>query len=83
MKTYLKNLIKFSRKKNLYKISQYSFFIICYCSNAVNAASDAPPFSLKNTDFVVAIAFFIFIGVLIYFKVPAIIINLDPDLLLS
>ena len=76
MNTYLKNSIKFSRKKNLNKIFQYLFFIICYSSNAVNAASDAPPFSLKNTDFVVAIAFFIFIGVLIYFKVPKIIINL-------
>ena len=76
MKTYLKNLIEFYRKKNLKKIFQYLFFIICFSSNAVNAASDAPPFSLKNTDFVVAIAFFIFIGVLIYFKVPKIIINL-------
>ena len=76
MNTYLKNLIKFFRKKNLNKIFQYLLFIICYSSNAVNAASDAPPFSLKNTDFVVAIAFLIFIGVLIYFKVPKIIINL-------
>lgn len=28
-------------------------------------------FSLKNTDFVVLIAFLIFVGVLLYFKVPA------------
>lgn len=30
-------------------------------------------FSLKNTDFVVSIAFLVFIGILIYFKVPALI----------
>ena len=73
---YLKNSIKLSGRKSLKNIFQYLFFIICYSSNPVNAAGDAPPFSLKNTDFVVAIAFFIFIGVLIYFKVPKIIINL-------
>ena len=37
------------------------------------AASNAPMFSLANTDFVVAIAFALFVGVLIYFKVPKII----------
>ena len=37
------------------------------------AASNAPMFSLANTDFVVAIAFALFLGVLIYFKVPKII----------
>ena len=76
MKKYLKYRLKLSRRKSLKNFSQYLFFIICYSSNPVNAAGDAPPFSLKNTDFVVAIAFFIFIGVLIYFKVPKIIINL-------
>ena len=40
------------------------------------AASDAPMFSMANTDFVVAIAFVIFVGVLAYFKVPRIIGNL-------
>ncbi len=34
------------------------------------AAGDKPFFSLANTDFVVLIAFLLFIGVLIYFKVP-------------
>ncbi len=34
------------------------------------AAGDKPFFSLGNTDFVVTIAFFLFIGVLVYFKVP-------------
>ena len=33
-------------------------------------AASGPFFSLNNTDFVVMIAFFVFIGVLVYFKVP-------------
>ncbi|OYX43578.1 MAG: ATP F0F1 synthase subunit B [Rhodobacterales bacterium 32-67-9] len=36
-------------------------------------AATGPFFSLRNTDFVVTIAFLIFVGVLIYFKVPALI----------
>lgn len=35
------------------------------------AASDKPFFSLANTDFVVLIGFLVFIGILVYFKVPA------------
>ena len=76
MKTYLKKSLRLFRKKILINLFQYLFFVFLYSTNAANAASDAPPFSLKNTDFVVAIAFFIFIGVLVYFKVPKIIINL-------
>src|SRR6056297_2920199 len=34
------------------------------------AASDKPFFSLANTDFIVLIGFLVFIGVLVYFKVP-------------
>lgn len=34
------------------------------------AAGDKPFFSLANTDFVVLIAFVIFLGILLYFKVP-------------
>lgn len=34
------------------------------------AAGDKPFFSLKNTDFVVLIAFLIFVGILLYYKVP-------------
>ena len=37
------------------------------------AAGDKPFFSLKNTDFVVSIAFLIFIGILLYFKVPSLV----------
>lgn len=36
-------------------------------------AASGPFFSLSNTDFVVSIAFLVFIGVLIYFKVPSLI----------
>ena len=50
--------------------------ILLLTFNTGYAASYAPMFSLTNTDFVVAIAFFIFLGVLIYFKVPRIIANL-------
>jgi len=34
-------------------------------------AASGPFFSLKNTDFIVLLAFLLFIGVLVYFKVPA------------
>ncbi len=37
------------------------------------AAGDKPFFSLANTDFVVTIAFLIFIGILLYFKVPSLV----------
>src|SRR6056297_4125425 len=37
------------------------------------AAGDKPFFSLANTDFVVSIAFLVFIGILLYFKVPALV----------
>lgn len=33
-------------------------------------------FSLRNTDFIVTIAFLIFVGILIYFKVPTLVGNL-------
>jgi F-type H+-transporting ATPase subunit b len=36
-------------------------------------AADKPFFSLRNTDFVVMIAFAIFIGILLYYKVPALV----------
>ena len=35
------------------------------------AAGDKPFFSLANTDFVVWIAFLVFVGILLYFKVPS------------
>ncbi|RJE86501.1 F0F1 ATP synthase subunit B [Paracoccus onubensis] len=36
-------------------------------------AASGPFFSLRNTDFIVLIAFLVFIGILVYFKVPSII----------
>ena len=39
-------------------------------------AASGPFFSLFNTDFVVLIAFLVFIGVLVYFKVPGILIGM-------
>lgn len=36
-------------------------------------AAEGPFFSLKNSDFVVLISFLIFVGILFYFKVPALV----------
>ncbi|MCC1490989.1 F0F1 ATP synthase subunit B [Cognatishimia sp. F0-27] len=40
------------------------------------AAGDKPFFSLKNTDFIVSIGFLLFIAVLIYFKVPGLLMGM-------
>jgi F-type H+-transporting ATPase subunit b len=40
------------------------------------AAGDKPFFSLKNTDFIVLISFLLFVGVLVYFKVPGMLTGL-------
>lgn len=40
------------------------------------AAGDKPFFSLANTDFIVLIGFLIFLGVLVYFKVPGLLTGL-------
>lgn len=40
------------------------------------AAASGPFFSLGNTDFVVLLGFLVFIGVLLYFKVPAMVAGL-------
>lgn len=34
------------------------------------AAATGPFFSLRNTDFIVLLAFLVFVGILVYFKVP-------------
>jgi F-type H+-transporting ATPase subunit b len=39
-------------------------------------AATGPFFSLKNTDFVVLLGFIVFIGVLLYFKVPSMLMGL-------
>lgn len=40
------------------------------------AAGDYPFFSLRNTDLIVLMAFIIFVGILVYFKVPERVIGL-------
>ena len=42
---------------------------VLFAAPAAHAAS-GPFFSLQNTDFTVLIAFLVFVGVLVYFKVP-------------
>ncbi|MDO5530214.1 MAG: F0F1 ATP synthase subunit B [Paracoccus sp. (in: a-proteobacteria)] len=37
------------------------------------AASDYPFFSLRNTDFIVTLGFLVFVGILVYFRVPQLI----------
>lgn len=39
-------------------------------------AATGPFFSLKNTDFIVLVSFLLFIGVLVYFKVPAMLMGM-------
>lgn len=36
-------------------------------------AASGPFFSLRNTDFIVTLAFLLFVGILIYFKIPSLI----------
>ena len=39
-------------------------------------AATGPFFSLRNTDFIVLLAFLLFLGILIYFKVPTLLIGM-------
>lgn len=39
-------------------------------------AASGPFFSLRNTDFIVLLAFLLFVGIVVYFKVPSIVGNL-------
>jgi F-type H+-transporting ATPase subunit b len=50
-----------------------TFLALAASSGASYAAGSKKMFSLDNTDFVVLISFLIFVGILIYFKVPSII----------
>ncbi len=36
-------------------------------------AASGPFFSLRNTDFIVTLAFLLFVGILVYFKIPSIV----------
>lgn len=42
-------------------------------------AASGPFFSLRNTDFVVLLAFLLFIGILLYFKVPGMLTKMLDD----
>ncbi|MEM8851928.1 MAG: F0F1 ATP synthase subunit B [Pseudomonadota bacterium] len=54
---------------------RYSLPLILFASPAF-AATGKPFFSLANTDFVVSIGFLIFIGIIVYFKVPGILMGM-------
>jgi F-type H+-transporting ATPase subunit b len=45
-------------------------FALILAASPAFAAKDKPFFSLANTDFIVLISFILFLGVLVYFKVP-------------
>ncbi|MEP1767925.1 MAG: F0F1 ATP synthase subunit B [Sulfitobacter sp.] len=51
-----------------------SVFAVMLASPAF--AASGPFFSLRNTDFVVLIAFLLFIGILVYFKVPSMMVKM-------
>ncbi|MGY6547623.1 MAG: F0F1 ATP synthase subunit B family protein [Roseinatronobacter sp.] len=51
------------------RTSSLAFFAIAFAAPAF-AAGDYPFFSLRNTDLVVLMGFLVFLGVLVYFKVP-------------
>lgn len=53
------------------RLTMATLFVL-FASPAL-AAGDKPFFSLANTDFVVTIAFLIFVGILVYFKVPGLV----------
>ncbi|WP_425046657.1 F0F1 ATP synthase subunit B [Primorskyibacter sp. S87] len=44
--------------------------VLTFAAASPALAASGPFFSLKNTDFVVLLAFLLFLGVLVYFKVP-------------
>jgi len=52
-------------------MKKLSFLILLAATNPVFAAEEGPFFSLRNANFVVLIAFLIFLGVLAKFKVPS------------
>ncbi|MCE8007306.1 F0F1 ATP synthase subunit B [Aestuariivita sp.] len=51
-------------------------FLLTFGAATPALAAKGPFFSLANTDFVVMISFFLFLGVLFYFKVPGLIVGL-------
>ena len=68
--------MKINKMKSIFYYSWvfWALFVFCVPSYAFGAGS-AGMFSLNNTDFVVLISFIVFVGVLIYFGVPGIIVK--------
>lgn len=56
-------------------MTKLSAFVLALAASPAFAAS-GPFFSLTNTDFIVTISFLVFVGVLVYYKVPAMVTNL-------
>lgn len=57
-------------------MKQMSLALVASLIASPALAAKGPFFSLANTDFVVLIAFLLFIGVLVFFKVPALLTGL-------
>ena len=51
-------------------MTRFATIVLALMASPALAAS-GPFFSLRNTDFVVLISFLVFVGILLYFKVPA------------
>ena len=51
-------------------MKHFAIPLLALAAGPAFAAGDKPFFSLANTDFVVLISFLLFIGVLVYLKVP-------------
>ena len=65
-------------KPHILKLKSFLLTLLAFglSSGASYAAGSKKMFSLDNTDFVVLISFLLFVGILIYFKVPTIIAKL-------
>ncbi len=55
---------------------RFAVFTAALVAASPAAAASGPFFSLRNTDFIVLLAFLVFLAVLIYFKVPSILAGL-------
>lgn len=53
-------------------MKKFSAITLVALSAGPAAAATGPFFSLRNTDFIVLLAFLVFVGILVYYKVPSI-----------
>lgn len=56
-------------------MTRLAALLVVFAASPALAAS-GPFFSLRNTDFVVTIAFLLFVGILVYFKVPVLLVSM-------